>query len=182
MTSGTAGWKNKPSTMPIASAAMPIMRGFPSAFPSPESAFFLGSSASPKLFSLGPNLFGEFDIPDCPGRQRQTVGDVHGDTDTVGELQQPEPLQSGAVVEDVSHCVWRSDREDLVGAAGGVVVDQDRSPGLADGHIRSDARTVDRNGLGTAGPQRVDHELQVAIQDDLPAAVDSLLGHVGKVR
>src|SRR5262249_10168470 len=123
MTSGTAGWKTKPSTMPTASAAIPILRGFPSASPP-------GGSVLRGLFSLGPNLFGELDLPDRSGRQRETVGDVYGDADAIGDLEQPETLQSRAVVEDVSHRVRRPDREDPVRATGGVVIDQDRSAGL----------------------------------------------------
>src|ERR1700747_3299730 len=117
-TSGTAGWKTNPSTMPTASAAIPIMRGC-------RSAFVRGGSVSRGLFSLGPNLFGELDFPDRTGGQRKTVGEVHGDADAVGDLQQPKALQSGAVVEDVPHRVRWPDREDRVRAAGGVVVDQD---------------------------------------------------------
>src|ERR1700727_3597705 len=114
--SGTAGWKTRPSTMPSASAAIPIMRRFPSACP-PAGAVLRG------LFSLGPNLFGELDFPDRSGGQRQTVGDVHRDADTVGGLQQPKTLQSGAVVEDVAHRVRRPDHEGRVGAPRGGGVD-----------------------------------------------------------
>src|ERR1700743_437041 len=100
MTSGTAGWKIKPSTMPMASDAIPIMPGFP-------SASLARGALSAALFSLGPILFGEFEFPDRAGGQRQTVGDVDRDADAVGDLQQPKPLQCGTVVEDVAHRVRR---------------------------------------------------------------------------
>src|SRR5437016_4749839 len=109
MASGTLGWKTKPSTMPIASAAIPIMPvGFPSAIPPagihPEG-IHPERSLSRRLLSLGPNLFGELDIPDRSGGDGDAVGDVHVDADRVGDLQQPEPVQTGAVVEHVAHRV-----------------------------------------------------------------------------
>src|ERR1700744_6187858 len=128
MASGTLGWKTKPSAMPMTSAAIPIMLR--------------------RLLSLGPNLLGELDIPDRAGRQRKAVGNVDGDADAVGDLQQPQTLQTGAVVEGVSHRVRRPDGKYRVGAAGGVVVDQDRATGLPDGHIRPDPGAADRDGLG----------------------------------
>src|SRR6202453_2639200 len=108
--------------MPTASAAIPIMLGFPSAC-SPSR------SVSAGVLSLVPNLLGDPDIPERAGRQRQTVGDVDGDADTVGDLQQPKTLQAGAVVEDVAHRVRRTARGDDIGAAGRVVVDQDCGAG-----------------------------------------------------
>src|ERR1700759_116680 len=99
MASGTRGGKTKPNTMPMASAAIPIML--------------------PKPVSSGPNLRGELDIPDRAGRQRQAVGNVDGDAAAAGDLQQPQPLQTRAVVEDVAHCVRRTHRQDRVGAVGG---------------------------------------------------------------
>src|SRR6185312_17445385 len=103
--SGTLGWKNKPSTMPIATAAIPIML----------SGFFRSSareSAAPGFLSRGPNLFGELDVPDRSGGQRQTVGHVHAHADAVGSLQQPEAVQAGAVFERVSHSVRRPDGQE----------------------------------------------------------------------
>jgi hypothetical protein len=41
---------------------------------------------------LGPNLLGELDISDRSGGKRESVGEVHGDDDTVGGLEQPEAL------------------------------------------------------------------------------------------
>src|ERR1700724_76379 len=175
MTSGTAGWKTRPSTMPTTSAAIPIMPGLP-------SAFLRGRCVWRGVVSMGPNLFGELDIPDRSGGQRQAVGDVHGDDDTVRGLQQPKALQAGAVVEDVLHRVRRPDRQDLVGAAGGAVVDEDRRALLPDGDVGSDPDSADGDRFGAAGPQRVDDQLEVAVKDDLSASVDALFGHVGKVR
>src|ERR1700753_2758220 len=116
MTSGTLGWKITPSTMPITSAAMPIMPdGLLSSLP------------------LRPDLLGVLDIPARSGGEGQTaVGDGHADEDAIGRLQQPEAVHAAAAVERVPHGVRRADRDDLVGAAGGGVVDQDRTPGLAD--------------------------------------------------
>src|ERR1700749_4583024 len=76
----------------------------------------------------------------------------------------------------------RADRQNRVRAGGGVVVDEYRAPGLPDGHVRADPDSVDGDSLGAAGPQRVDYQLQVPIEDDLLAAADSLLGDVGQVR
>src|ERR1700730_8059081 len=76
----------------------------------------------------------------------------------------------------------RPDRQNRVRASGGVVVDQNRAPGLPDGHVRTDPDSVDGDSLGAAGPQRVDYQLQVPIEDDLLAAADSLPGDVGQVR
>src|SRR6202035_6107433 len=50
------------------------------------------------------------------------------------------------------------------------------------GHVRTDPDSVDGDSLGAAGPQRVDYQLQVPIEDDLLAAADSLLGDVGQGR
>src|ERR1700721_3982516 len=76
----------------------------------------------------------------------------------------------------------RPDRQNRVRAGGGVVVDQNRAPRLPDGHVRADPDSVDGDSFGTAGPQRVDYQLQVPIEDDLLAAAASLLGGWGRVR
>src|ERR1700676_7493 len=157
MTSGTLGWNTRPSTMPTTSAAIPIMPARSPSAPVP------GGSPSAGLLSLGPNLFGELDIPYRSGGQGQTVAGVDAHADTVGGLQQPKTVQTGAAVEVVLHRVRRPDREDRVGAGGGVVVDQDRSAGLPDRHVGADPGAVDRDRLRAAGPQRVDDELQVAV-------------------
>src|SRR6202012_1573554 len=151
--------------MPTTSAAIPIMLAVLSAI----------------RVSRGPNLLRELDTPGRAGRRGQAVGHVHADADPVGHLQQPQPLQAWAVVEDVAHAVWCADGKNRVGAAGRIVVDEDRTAGLPDSHVGPDPGAADRDRLGTAGPQRVDDELQVAVEDDLPAAVHPLLGDVGKV-
>lgn len=110
-------------------------------------------SYSPGLLSLGPNLFGELDIPGRTGRQCQTVADVHTDADTVGGLQQPQAVQPGAAIEDVLHGMWRPDRQDGVGTTRGIIVDQDCSAGLPDRDVRPDPDAIDRDGLGATFPQ-----------------------------
>src|ERR1700760_5118413 len=76
----------------------------------------------------------------------------------------------------------RADRQNRVRAGGGGVFDEYPAPGLPDGHVRTAPDSGDGDSLGTAGPQRVDYQLQVPIEDDLLAAGDSLLGDVGQVR
>src|SRR3954449_7365383 len=112
MTSGTLGWNTRPRTMPMRSAAIPIM--------------YVRSSAS-----LGPNLLGEVDVSDRTGGQRQAVAGAHVHHDAVAGLEQPEALQTGTAVEDILHRVRRPDRLNDVRAADRLIVDQDAAACLA---------------------------------------------------
>ncbi|EUA42621.1 hypothetical protein I553_6481 [Mycobacterium xenopi 4042] len=60
--------------------------------------------------------------------------------------------------------------QDRVRLADRIIVDENRAARLSDGDIGPDPDTADRDGFCAAGPQRVDHQLQVAVEDDLPAA------------
>src|SRR6185369_4359479 len=95
MASGTLGWNTSPNTIPTTSAAMPIIW-----------------VRSPPVRSRAANLFGEVHIPHRAGGQRELVGGADGDADAVGGLQQPQPLQAGAAIEDVRHRVRRPHRID----------------------------------------------------------------------
>jgi hypothetical protein len=66
--------------------------------------------------------------------------------------------------------MWGPDRKDCIWAADGIIVDQNRAACLPDSHVRPDPDAADRDRLGAAGPQRVDHKLQIPVEDDLPVA------------
>src|ERR1700694_2234448 len=158
MASGTPGWNTRPNTMPMTSAAIPII----------------------DVRSLGPNPLGEVDISNRTGGQGQAFAGADAHSHPVRGLQQPQALQAGTAVKHVRHGVRRSDRENDIGAADRLIVDQDAAARLPDRHVRADSHTAHRDRLGTAYPQGIDHQLQVAVQDDLPAR-DALLGHVAEV-
>src|SRR5882762_1068112 len=137
MTSGTLGWNTRPTTIPMTSAAIPIIC----------------------VRSLRPNLLGEVDISNRTGRQRQAVACADVDPDAVAGLQQPESLQAGAAVEHIPLRVRRSDPENHIWAADRLIVDQDAAARLSDRHVRTDSHSAHRDRLGPADPQRVDDQL-----------------------
>ena len=75
----------------------------------------------------------------------------------------------------------RADGQNRIGAGDRLIVDQDAAARLSDGHVGSDAHAADRDRLGATGPQRVDHQLQIPIEDDLTAAFDAFLRHVAEI-
>ena len=90
-------------------------------------------------------------------------------------------MQTGAAVERIGHTVRRADGQNRVRAGDRLVVDQDAAARLPDGHVGSDPHAAHRDRLGATGPQRVDHQLQVPIEDDLTAALDAFLRHVAEI-